>query len=109
MNKFNLIQKNESKETPIFSLSLSVTGSKLTADADILNTLIAAGIDTSPDVQAQLREIQDEFLQTHKRVTERFENVLSELFGAEAIAKSETQSVCASTAFYIGGEPYEDE
>lgn len=38
MNKFNLIQKNESKETPIFSLSLSVTGSKLTADADILNT-----------------------------------------------------------------------
>lgn len=109
MNKFNSIQKNESKETPIFSLSLSVTGSKLTADADILNTLIAAGADASPLVRAQLREIQDEFLQVHKRVTEQFEKVLTELFGAEAIAKSETQSVCASTAFYIGGEPYEDE
>lgn len=109
MNKFNPIQKNESKETPIFSLSLSVTGSKLTADADILNTLIAAGADTSPLVRAQLREIQDEFLQVHKRVTEQFEKVLTELFGAEAIAKSETQSVCASTAFYIGGESDEDE
>lgn len=109
MNRFNPIQEHKSEETPIFSLCLSLTGSKLTADADTLNTLIAAGIDTSPDVQAQLREIQDEFLQTHKRVTEQFEKVLTELFGAEAIAKSETQSVCASTAFYIGGEPYEDE
>lgn len=29
--------------------------------------------------------------------------------GEEAIAKNETQSVCASTAFYIGGESDEDE
>lgn len=109
MNKLNLIQNTENEDTPIFSLSLSLTGSRLTADADLLNTLIAAGIDYSPEVKTQLREIQEEFLQAHKKVTALFEDVLSEMFGSDAIAKSETQSVCASTAFYIGGDDNEDE
>lgn len=109
MNRFNSIQTSRDENKPIFSLCLSLTGSNLTADAGLLNTLMAAGTDSSPEVKEKLCEIQDEFLHAHKKVTELFENVLSELFGSNAISKSETQSVCTSTAFYIGGDDNEDE
>lgn len=95
---------NESSYTqenpkPIFSLTLSFTGTQLVFDCNqlnILNTAAEENIETVKEIEEKLRN-------TYRQVTPLFEKLLVSLFGEE-IDKSELKSVSESTIFFIGGD-----
>lgn len=84
---------------PIFSLTLSFTGTQLVIDSNQLNILNAAAVENLETITAIDEKLRD----TYKQVTPLFEKLLVSLFGDD-IDKSELKSVSESTIFFIGGD-----
>lgn len=89
----------QENQKPIFSLTLSFTGTQLVFDCNQLNILNAAAEENIETV----KEIEEKLRDTYKQVTPLFEKLLVSLFGEE-IDKSELKSVSESTIFFIGGD-----
>lgn len=97
----NFNEKISSSEElkPIFSLTLSFTGTQLVFDCNqlnILNTAAEENIETVKEIEEKLRN-------TYRQVTPLFEKLLVSLFGDD-IDKNELKSVSESTIFFIGGD-----
>ncbi|MGN0569275.1 MAG: hypothetical protein ACI4N4_02070 [Candidatus Fimenecus sp.] len=97
--KFNEKISSSEDSKPIFSLTLSFTGTQLVIDSNQLNILNVAAeehLETITEIDKKLRD-------TYRQVTPLFEKLLVSLFGEE-IDKSELKSISESTIFFIGGE-----
>lgn len=97
----NFNEKISSSEElkPIFSLTLSFTGTQLVIDSNQLNILNAAAVENLETITAIDEKLRD----TYKQVTPLFEQLLVSLFGDD-IDKNELKSVSESTIFFIGGD-----
>ncbi len=84
---------------PIFSITLSYTGTQLVIDSTRLNVLISAAGNSKEIVE----EIEKILRCTYKQVTPLLEELLACVFGSK-ISKNETRSVSESTIFFIGGD-----
>lgn len=105
------IAKHECEQNiPLFTLSVSFTGSQFIVDTNQLNVLVSAACGDEEDSQIQnlLKEMQDKLQDTYAQVTPLLESLLCAVFGAESISKGEMRSVSESTLFFIGGEENED-
>lgn len=91
------------QQTPIFYLSVSITGTKLTVDAEQLNILSSTAGD-SKKCKTLLDNLQICMNQTYDEVTGILHKLLAETFGTNDIELSCTKSVSESTLFFIGGE-----
>lgn len=97
----NFNEKISSSEElkPIFSLTLSFTGTQLVIDSNQLNILNTAAVENLETITAIDEKLRD----TYKQVTPLFEKLLVSLFG-DGIDKNELKSVSESTIFFIGGD-----
>lgn len=96
----NAIDTSE-QETPIFSLSISITGTKLIVDPEQLS-IISTAATGNENCQNWLCKMQNCIERTYEEMTDFLGAFLSEIFGEVELNNTECNS--KSSSFFFGGD-----